>query len=407
MKRLPKRAKEPFCFREKGKTMYDDALLKKLFDKHYGSSHRYRLAMQEEYFELTGVSIPIPTLRDKIVRWRLEAERNFNEVTDKIIDEPSKLYTSEDLLEAMNIDPDGDLEFDRATVNRWWLDKGNILERIRNGQIKIHLTKKKFELNEKVMNELLEKANIKPFVVEDTIKDPMGLLEMTLTDMHFGNNDFEHYKEHQTKIVRWIKSQEWEEVLIPVGNDLFHWDNINGTTLSGTQVGFEPDINKAWEDATKFYFPIIEAAIENAIDVFIPYVRGNHDATLGWAFVKMLEKKYRQVSFDLSLDNYKLHTWEKVAIGLSHGDDPRDIKKYAPIFNELYRKEFAHAETREIHLGHKHHQIVVDEFGIITRGLSTAAETDLWHRNKGFVGASKAFQLFIYSKERVEAMIFI
>ena len=157
----------------------------------------------------------------------------------------------------------------------------------------------------------------------------------------------------------------------------------------------------------QFYFPLIEEAIRHSVDVYIPYVRGNHDATLGWAFAKMLEQKFPQAIVDTSQDNYKLHTWEKIAIGLSHGDTPRDFKKYSSIFNELYRKEFAEATVREIHLGDKHHQMVHDEFGIVTRGLSTASKTDNWHYNSGYIGASKSFQIFIYTEDNIEGMIFI
>lgn len=387
--------------------LYDEKLLKELFVKHYEVTPNYRVAMQKEYFELTGKKIPIPTLRDKVSNYRFSLTKTFNERTDDIIDQPKKLYTSQELLEAMGVDPNGDLDFDRATVNRWWLDKGDILDRIRNGQIKIQLTKKKFELTEAVMNNILEKANITPLWIDESVDNPSGLLELTLTDMHFGKNTYEDYKPHQDKLMRWIKSKEWQEVLMPIGNDLFHWDNIKGTTTAGTQVGFEPNIQEAWEDAIRFYFPIIEEAIRQSVDVYMPYIKGNHDATLGWAFAKMIEKKFPQATVDTSIDNYKLHTWKKIAIGLSHGNEPKDFKKYSKIFNELFRMELAQASVREIHLGDKHHQMILDEFGIVTRGLSTASNTDQWHYNNGFIGASKCFQLFVYTEQSIEAMVFI
>lgn len=387
--------------------LYDEKLLKELFEKHYEVTPKYRVAMQQEYFELTEKKIPMPTLRDKVAKYRFSLTKTFNERTDDIIDQPKKLYTSKDLLEAMGVDPDGDLDFDRATVNRWWLDRGDILERIRNGQLKIQLTKKKFELTEAVMNSLLEQANITPLWIDESVDKPSGLFEFTMTDPHFGKNTYADYKPHQDKIMRWIKSKEWQEVLIPIGNDLFHWDNVNGTTTAGTQVGFEPNLEQAWEDAIKFYFPIIEETIRHSVDVYIPYIKGNHDATLGWSFVKMIEKKFPQAIVDTSIDNYKLHTWKKIAIGLSHGNEPKDFKKYSKIFNELFRMELAQAEVREIHLGDKHHQIIHDEFGIVTRGLSTASITDRWHYNNGFIGASKCFQAFIYTEDSIEAMVFI
>lgn len=69
--------------------------------------------------------------------------------------------------------------------------------------------------------------------------------------------------------------------------------------------------------------------------------------------------------------------------------------------------EFAKEEIREIHLGDKHHQMVHDEFGVVTRRLSTGSDTDQWHYNKGFIGASNSFQVFIYSENAIEAVIFM
>ena len=69
--------------------------------------------------------------------------------------------------------------------------------------------------------------------------------------------------------------------------------------------------------------------------------------------------------------------------------------------------ELARADVREIHLGDKHHQMIHDEFGIVTRGLSTASNTDKWHYDNGFIGASKCFQAFIYTENAIEAMLFI
>ncbi len=386
--------------------MYNQELIEELYEKHRDrKGEGYRNLIIKEYKEITGDTIPLGTLRHRLRKYK--NQKTFNQRTDDIIDETSPLYNSEDLLRAMGVDPDGDLTFDRATVNRWWLDRGNILERIRNGQLKIQLKKKQFELTEAVINELLEMANIDQLWVDESVDKPSGLLELTYADMHFGKNRFSYYKPHQDKSMRWIKSKEWQETLIPIGNDLFHWDNINGTTTRGTQVGFEPDLEQAWEDAIKFYFPIIEEAIRQSVNVYIPYIKGNHDATLGWAFVKMIEKKFPQAIVDTSIDNYKLHTWEKIAIGFSHGNEPRDFKKYSKIFNELFRMELAQAEVREIHLGDKHHQMILDEFGIVTRGLSTASNTDQWHYNNGFIGASKCFQAFIYTEDSIEAMVFI
>lgn len=362
----------------------------------------------EDYERITGEPMSMNLLKSRIRRLDSKAlyeSKSFNQRTDEIIDEPTQLYTPHDLMISMGVDPE-EFEMDSTTVNRWWLDKGDILDRIRNGQLKIRIKPKKVEIDAKFIERVLERVH-EPIYIENSFSDAYGLLELTLTDMHFGKNTYDHYKGTQQKVLRWIQSQGWKQILIPIGNDLFHWDNFNGTTTAGTQVGFEPDLDKAWDDAYNFYIPIIELALEHGIEVYIPYIPGNHDETMGWAFAKLLEDKYPQAIHDTKNDNYKIHIWEKVAIGLSHGNTPRQFNKYAHIYNDLFRKEFAYATVREIHLGHEHHQKLSDEFGIVTRGLSTASGTDKWHYDNGFIGASKVFQCFVYSEDTLEAMLFI
>lgn len=367
-----------------------------------------RQAIIEEYESITGETLPLGTLKGRISRLdkdELYIAKSFNDRTDDIIDEPAKLFTPEDLMIAMGADPE-EFEMDSTIINRWWLDKGSILDRIRNGQLKIRIKPKKFEITKEMISRIVGMV-VEPIEIESEINEPHGLFEFTMTDAHFGNNTYEYYKGTQQKILHWIGSQEWDSILLPIGNDLFHWDNVLGTTTAGTQVGFEPDIDLAWEYALQFYQPIIELALKKSKALHMPYIAGNHDETLGWAFSKMLSKLYPQAIHDVRNDNYKHFSWENVFIGLSHGSVPRDFKKYSRIFNDLFRKELAHATVREIHLGDKHHQMVFDEYGIVTRGLPTRAAIDNWHYKNGYIGSSDCFQAFIYSEDAIEAMLFI
>ena len=176
--------------------MHDVELFELLYQKHiYRDTQGIKTniqAVKEEYEKETG--IPLSNRRYKEMKKEIDAEKlweetntkTFNQRTDDIIDKPSKLYWSDDLLLAMGADPDGDLEFDRTTINKWWIDGGDILERIRNGQLKVTLVKKKFELTEKNISKLLKQANIIPIWVDESVDNPHGLLEINLTDMHMG-----------------------------------------------------------------------------------------------------------------------------------------------------------------------------------------------------------------------------
>lgn len=386
--------------------MHDEKLIKELVQKHYDHPY-YRKEVATEYQELTGIRLPQPTLRDMLVRWgmvRNDVKKSFNQRTDEIIDEPTKPLTSHDLLEAMGVDPKGDLEFDRATVNRWWLDKGDILDRIRNGQLKIHLVKKRFEITEEVLKKLISTIPSQ-IRIECKVDSVSGLLEIPIFDAHFGVNTWSDYKQAQAKIFKYIHTGKWEETLFIIGQDLFHNDDFRGRTTKGTQIQIV-DIEEAWKDALNFYTPLIEEALARSVNTKIIFSRGNHDETLGWAFVQLLKHLYPQIEVDDSQDEYKFHVYKGNFLGYTHGDKSND-NKLAQIFNSLFRKEMAQANTRTIKRGHLHTNKMIDEFGTLIIGLGTKAKEDAWHRENGFVGNRKKFEIFIYTDHELEAHIYI
>ena len=57
-------------------------------------------------------------------------------------------------------------------------------------------------------------------------------------------------------------------------------------------------------------------------------------------------------------------------------------------------------QHRELHLGHLHTELVVDEnSGLIVRRIGSPSGTDAWHYENRYVGSRKAHQLFLWHKE--------
>ena len=55
---------------------------------------------------------------------------------------------------------------------------------------------------------------------------------------------------------------------------------------------------------------------------------------------------------------------------------------------------------RELHLGHLHKELVVDdESGMITRRIGSPTGTDQYHYEERFVGATQKYQTFIWDKD--------
>lgn len=261
--------------------------------------------------------------------------------------------------------------------------------------------------NSSSINQLIEAIKeVKPIQVEiDPIEvKEKRLLEIPLFDSHFGISDYEYYKPTQSKIMDKLSSRKWEEVLIILGQDLLHTDNFKGQTANGTMIG-EIDLVKAWDDAHKFYGPMIEMSIKQAKKIKIIYSPGNHDHSMSWAFVQFIKALYPQVTYDDSLEERKVHTFESIFIGTTHGEKNR--KNLHNIFPVEFPIEWSKAKVRELHFGHYHLEDAKDVYGMMVRTLATRNKTDKWHKDNGYVGAHKRFMLFEYSEDNLESIHYV
>ena len=283
--------------------------------------------------------------------------------------------------------------------------KSNEQEYFINTYSKITVKRKTFELTKDILNELLSNSNLKTKRIEVNISNPNGLLEIPLFDMHFGNNSFKYYQAIQSQIANYIESQEWEQTLFIIGQDLFHNDDFRGRTTSGTPITKE-DMSVAWSDAYNFYTPLIELSLEQSKKVNIIYSRGNHDETLGWAFVKLLEDKYPQVSTCSEQAEHKRFLYKEIFLGYTHGDKIND-KKVVRNFEALFRLEMAEANRRIIKKGHIHTLKAFDDNGTQVITLGTYNESDEWHTENGFLGNHKSFEIFIYNDRSLKAHVYI
>jgi hypothetical protein len=224
-----------------------------------------------------------------------------------------------------------------------------------------------------------------------------GLLELGFYDMHMGLSTLKNYIDCLIRAVDIIRSRHRSQIVIPVGSDVFHHDNFKGTTSNGTALE-DIDWTNTWSETAQFFFTLIEEALAYADHVFIVFVKGNHDESMAWAFCQMLAIKYPQVTVNLDIKERKVHTYENICLGFTHGD--KAMKDIDRIFMCEF-PEFATAPLKEIHTGHFHHEVVKDSFGTIIRALCTANRTDHWHDDKGFVGAQKRFQLFEFDENTI------
>lgn len=201
-----------------------------------------------------------------------------------------------------------------------------------------------------------------------------------------------------------LLEKNYKEVLIVIGQDLFHNDDFRGRTTSGTPIECV-DMKKAWNDAFEFCCSIIMAS---PVSPRIIYSQGNHDETLGWAFVQILKIKSPGLTVDDSRNDRKIHCFGRNVIGFTHGDKVKGkLINLMGIFTSEFAKEFSNAKVKEIHTGHLHHEKSKDVYGVMCRTLSTGNKTDSWRKDKGFVGQNKRFTVFEWSEEKLKSIHYV
>ena len=238
------------------------------------------------------------------------------------------------------------------------------------------------------------------------IKEAEGMLEIPLFDMHFGIADFEFYRNTLEEILSIVSSKQWDKIVIPVGQDLFHNDSIaKGVTTKGTPIE-KVNLKQAVYDAKTFYYNLIDTAIRCANSVQVIYSPGNHDKTVGWLFVQILKERYGAIVDD-SLSERKAIWWSGCFIGITHGDKKTDnVNGLRGKFTMEFPTLFATAKVREIHTGHLHHEAGRDEYGVQVRRMSTGNKDDDWTTEEGYK-SQKRFMLFEWMPNRLKSIHYV
>jgi len=163
-------------------------------------------------------------------------------------------------------------------------------------------------------------------------------------------------------------------VIMPIGNDLLHVDNIHGTTTgksanSGTHV-----------DADGRYHMITASAVEVA----------DH------------EERWREVEnvvFHRGPCPHKFIRAADVLLGFSHGDGMAKADRRAAFLPIMASDLWSGAKTREAYFGHLHHERV-DDYGVVFRQCPAIAPTSTYESKLGLIGATRAVAVNLYDDRR-------
>jgi len=198
-----------------------------------------------------------------------------------------------------------------------------------------------------------------------------------------------------------------ESILFPIGHDFFNVDNQLNTTTHGTPQQEDDRWRKTFREGWKVARSLIDMCAVVA-PVNVPIVTGNHDEERGFYLGEVLAGLYstsKRVTIDNLAKTRKYCSYGVNLIGMTHGYE-ETLKELVNIMPYEVPDLWAKSKYREWHTGDKHHK---DDFvqktreaggnGVVIRILRSLSTTDMWHYNKGYIGALRASEAFLWDKE--------
>lgn len=246
------------------------------------------------------------------------------------------------------------------------------------------------------------------------------MMEISIYDTHFGQLAWgaETGTDYDIKIaeacyidavkqhIQYAKPFEIEKFLFPLGQDFFHINNAQNTTVNDTKQDIDCRLAKIYNAGVWALIKAIEMMASIA-PVEVIYVPGNHDRDISYfatAGLKLCFRNNERITVDDSPKLRKYVLYGSNLIGFTHGDEEphRDL----PAIMAGERPDlWAKSKYREWHLGHLHKRKETrfnagDTFtGVSVKVLPSISGTDAWHYRKGYVNKGRIAESYLYRKD--------
>jgi hypothetical protein len=226
-------------------------------------------------------------------------------------------------------------------------------------------------------------------------------------DIPISVEEFDHVTD--TNIER-IASYHPEKMIFILGQDLLHYENLEGVTPKGRNI-LDTDGRLA-----KLQDVAIDVCVRNILKcraiapVEVILVQGNHDQTSSLWLSKVLRAWFRDdeyVTIDCEPRLRKARLWGKTFLGFAHRVPAGKIPAvHAEFSTGLDTKEmWGQAEYREILFGDQHKKMQWKVGSQVTHGatlfrqLTALSKIDYWHYENMFTDAVPGGEAFVYNKE--------
>lgn len=192
-------------------------------------------------------------------------------------------------------------------------------------------------------------------------------------------------------------------ILLPIGQDLFHFDTLIQGKGGATSKGTPQDVDTRWQKlfvstAQMLVAAITEAASLHEVDVII--VPGNHDSQTTFYAGQYLQAYFKGVDhirFDTTPRTRKYYRFGQVLLGFTHGNEEKSRDLFGIMADEA-ADSWSDTYWREWHRGHVHQEEVSEDGRMRIRTMPGLTGRDSWHSEKGYRSIPGA-RAFLWDKE--------
>ena len=341
----------------------------------------------------------------------------------------NRIITVDDLLNVYSISLE-EWEIEKQVVNTWEVGAkgpdGSIVT-TPLFQVKVWLKKKQaaYDLNI-LRNQFIEDIkSLSPTVKINPKNLTLGkgkLLEVNMFDLHFGkvawdeevgenyniNIATQRFNDCIDYFVETYKNFNIIQILFPISNDFFNSDR--SYPFNSTTSGTPQEEDTRWQNTFRKGRELLINGIQKLSQlapVVVKVIPGNHDYERSFYLGDSLQGWFHNdenVTVDNGASPRKYFVFGKCLIGLTHGNNEKttDLPMIMAQENPV---DWAMTSYREFHLGHLHHKKETqlkstNEYqGVIIRHMSSLSGTDSWHHKKGYIGARKSAEAYLWDSE--------
>lgn len=202
------------------------------------------------------------------------------------------------------------------------------------------------------------------------------------------------------EIVRTQEREKCDRAVVMIGNDFFNTDTVTNTTTKGTPQMNDIRWKNLFMTGLQLYKELFFTLREEFNTIDVRLVQGNHDVMSSFYLYIALSSYFandEKIHFSENYKEYQCYQFGDNAIFFGHGDN--NFKRLLRSIPCEFYKEWGQSKYRELHLGHLHSELTVDEqSGMITRRIGSPTGTDAWHYGERYLGSVQKHQLFIWDK---------